>query len=363
VLTLLSGVVNRMCDLLRLRRLPSPFFYAWCLPDPQIAWLSTLRGILLGRRCQSIYASCSPFSSAISGCLIKLATGTPLVLDFRDPWALNPHANRSPIQKRVLSWLEKWVVGACNVLILNTPGAERLYRATYPADAHKMTCIPNGLDQLNEYMPPARGRGERFVIMHVGEFYRSRKPDRLLEALVSIGNPNIEFVQVGPVFESYPHFKDKVPIRIINSVPHARALELMREASMLYVCQGWEPDMSVYVQIASKTYEYLATGLPILAECPAGDNADLIRRYANRAWVVTPPSVEDLGQSVTEAYALRDQHSANMNPAFLRIFDRRRLTGELAMVLDSAADGAVDYSASRLVRSIQLGQAPETTVD
>jgi hypothetical protein len=155
-------------------------------------------------------------------------------------------------------------------------------------------------------------------------------------------------------------FKGKLPIRIIDGVPHARALELMRGASMLYLCQGWEPDVSVYVQVASKTYEYLATGLPILAECPAGDNADLIRRYARRAWVVTPPNVEDLEHSVTEAYGLRDQRSPDMDPAFLRTFDRQRLTGELAAVLDSAADGAVYYPASRLARSIQLGQVEPT---
>jgi glycosyltransferase involved in cell wall biosynthesis len=360
VLTLLSGIFNRACDLLRLRRRPSPF-YAWCLPDPQIAWLSTLRGILLARNCQIVYASCSPFSSAISGCLIKLATGTPLVLDFRDPLALNPHANRRPMQKRVLSWLEKWVIATCDALILNTPGAERLYRTTYPAAAHKMTCISNGFDQLN--VPTANGRGERFVIMHVGEFYRSRKPDRLLEALVALGNPHIEFVQVGPMFESYAHYKDKLAIRIINGVPRARALELMRGASILYLCQGWEAGVSQYVQVASKTYEYLATGLPILAECPAGDNADLIRRYAKRAWVVTSPNVEALEQSVSAAYVLRRELRPEVSPAFIRTFDRRRLTGELAAVLDSAADGAAVYSTPRLVRSTQLGQVAEPTIE
>ena len=119
---------NRLCDWLQLQRRPN-VFHSWCLPDPQIAWLSTFRGLLLARHCDCLYASCSPFSSALSGCLIKLMTGTPLVLDFRDPWALNPHANRGAIQKQLLSWLERWVVGTCDVLILNTPGAERLYRS------------------------------------------------------------------------------------------------------------------------------------------------------------------------------------------------------------------------------------------
>jgi len=231
----------------------------------------------------------------------------------------------------------------------------------YPADAHKMTHIPNGFDHLN--LPTEPVPGDRFVIMHVGDFYRSRRPDRLLEALVAIGNPRIEFVQVGPVFESYEKYKDKLPLRIINGVPHGRALELMRSASILYLCQGWEAKASTCVQVASKTYEYLATGLPILADCPPGDNVDLIQRYATRAWVVTPPDVEALVQSVTEAYALRHQHRSGVSPEFTLTFDRQRLTGELAAVLDSATDGAVSYPSPRSAGSIQFGHAVETTVD
>ena len=47
-------------------RHPSPF-YRWCLPDIQIAWLSSLRGAQLARSCDCVYASCSPFCSALSG--------------------------------------------------------------------------------------------------------------------------------------------------------------------------------------------------------------------------------------------------------------------------------------------------------
>ena len=69
-LMLATGVLNRACDLLQIQRRPSVFF-KWCLPDPQIAWLTTVRGILLNRQHGCIYASCSPFSSALSACVIK----------------------------------------------------------------------------------------------------------------------------------------------------------------------------------------------------------------------------------------------------------------------------------------------------
>ena len=129
-------------------------------------------------------------------------------------------------------------------------------------------------------------------IMHLGDFYRSRTPDRLLEALARIGRDDIEFVQVGPWCEAIGRFADRVRITHLSRVTHAEALVLMRTASVLYLTQGWEQGVDRYVSVASKTYEYLATGAPILAEVPAGDNADVIRRFARRSWIITEQDVD-----------------------------------------------------------------------
>jgi glycosyltransferase involved in cell wall biosynthesis len=333
-LMLATGVLNRASDLLRIRRRTSVFF-RWCLPDPQIAWLTTVRGIFLNRRYTCLYASCSPFSSALSACMIKKFTRKPLVLDFRDAWALNPHDNYSERQRRVIRLFERWVLRTCDALILNTPGAERLYRLKYPQHASKMTCIPNGYDRLNT--PPHGAAPGKFTIMHVGDFYRSRNPNRILEALAKIGNQEIEFVQVGPVFESYDRFKDRVSIRLIDRVAHAEALRLMRSASLLYLSQGWEEGVTDYIAIASKTYEYLATGLPILADCPPGDNADLVNRYASKSWVLTVNGASEVESAVREAFASRYASKPTVTSAFVDEFDRERLAGRLAAVLDTAA--------------------------
>jgi glycosyltransferase involved in cell wall biosynthesis len=333
-LMLATGVLNRSCDLLGIQRRPSVFF-KWCLPDPQIAWLTTVRGILLNRRYDCIYASCSPFSSALSACAIKKFTRKPLVLDFRDAWALNPHDNYSEKQRQVIRLFEQWAVRTCDALILNTPGAERLYRLKYPKHASKMTCIPNGYDRLNT--PQQGARPERFTIMHVGDFYRSRNPNRLLEALANIGNREIEFVQVGPVFESYDRYKDRVSIRLIDRVAHAEAMRLMQSASLLYLSQGREEGVTDYIAIASKTYEYLATGLPILADCPPGDNADVVHKYAARSWVLTTTGASEVESAVLDAFTNRHATEPTVTSPFADEFNRERLAGRLAAVLDTAA--------------------------
>lgn len=341
VLTLLTGVLNRLTDLLRLPRRPSTL-YRWCLPDIQVAWFSTIRGLLLARRCDCVYVSCSPFSSALSGCLIKLATGRPLLLDFRDPWALNQHSHHSPLQRRILRGMEQWALGHCDALILNTPGAERMYRSRYPEYAHKMTCIPNGFDRLN--VAPASRPRDVFTVMHVGDFYRTRTPERLLEALCALNDPGIEFVHIGPASDVLTRFTDRLRIRHIERIPHEDALNLMKTASLLYLVQGWEESVTEYVAVASKTYEYLATGIPVLAEVPPGDNADIIRRYAAKAWVVTSPTVDAVKTALQEARTEADGFEPRVSQDFIDTFSRERLTASLSAVLDRVLSPESDRS-------------------
>jgi hypothetical protein len=336
VLMFATGVWNRLFDVLGLKRRKSVFF-EWCLPDPQIAWFTTIRTILLSRKADCVYVSCAPFSAAVSACLAQKVTGIPVVLDFRDAWALNPHAGHGAAQRRIIRRLEAWVLRACDCLILNTPGALRLYRTSYPEYAAKMTCIPNGFDRLN--VPDSTRKVRKFTIMHVGDFYRSRTPERLLRALANIKNDDIEFVQVGPVFDGLAQFKDVVNIRLIDRVTHREALDLMRTASLLYLCQGWETGVTEYIAVASKTYEYLATGLPILADCPPGDNADVVREFASKAWVVASRDVGLIESAVREAYDGRENLKPCVTPAFTKRFQREHLAFALAGALNRAVSG------------------------
>lgn len=308
-----------------------------CFPDSQIAWFSTNRARILARECDLIYVSCSPFSSAVSGVIVKRLTGRPLVVDFRDAWSLNPHARPGHFHRAMIGRLERFVLDACDALIVNTDGAARVYATVYPEHAGKIFTIPNGYDVLT----PVAGRspGGEFQIMHVGSFYGSRNPDALLECLAEIKRDDIVFVQVGGGFDSYEQFKNLVRIKLFPIVHRDRALELMREASLLYLKQGWEPGVSDYIAVGAKTYEYLATGLPILAEVPPGDNAQLVERYASTGFVVTSRGRGDLRRAVEDAYAARSRASMAIHPEFSKKFSRRELAGQLAIVFERLTNG------------------------
>jgi glycosyltransferase involved in cell wall biosynthesis len=337
LIELLQGGLNRVFRLFG-SELRDRFFRDWiAIPDAQIAWLSWWRGIRLARQCSVIYVSCSPYSSALTGCIIKRMTGRPLVVDFRDAWTLNPHARRAQGHQRVIERLEQWVFMCADHIVLNTEGAKALYHRRYPAFASKMSVIPNGYDRLN-IADAERSVHEPFRIMHIGAFYGSRTPDELLDAVARFDG-DIEFIQVGPTHPSFRDYEGCGRIRVAAQMKHADAQAFMRSASLLYLRQGWESDVTDYIAVAAKTYEYLATGLPILAHCPPGDNVELIQRYAPAAYVVTSRDGRELEAALKAAFDNRATVSPRVAPEFAATFDRANLTRRLAQVFDSVAAG------------------------
>lgn len=348
LIELLQGGVNRLLRLFG-GELPDKFFREWmAIPDAQIAWLSWWSGMRLARHCSVIYASCSPYSSALSGCIIKLVSGRPLVLDFRDAWTLNPHARHHRWHQRVIERLEQWAFARADHIVLNTEGAKALYSRRYRSFASKMSVIPNGYDRLNIADARALVR-EPFRIMHVGAFYGTRTPDQLLDALARFEG-DVEFVQVGPSHPSLRRYNGSVRIRLAAQMKHADAQALMRTASLLYLRQGWESDVRDYIAVAGKTYEYLATGLPILAHCPPGDNAELIRRYAPESYLVTSQEGRELDAALKAAYNNRWAVAPRVTPDFADAFNRSSLTKRLAQVFDTVAEGGQERSRDRYVQ-------------
>lgn len=335
-IALADGLLSRIAGRLRGRSVAGH----WCrellaMPDPQIAWRARGRGIELARQSDCIYVSCSPFSGIPIALDIRHRSGCPLVIDFRDAWSLNPHAPwKSRLYRRRIERLERRAIESAERIILNTTGALELYQRAYPEQAHRFVCIPNGYDALH----PARqsADGDPFTIMHVGTLYGNRSPERVLAALAELDLPGARFVQVGPSHPALEAWRDRVDIEVTGQLDPAAALERMRSASVLYLRQGFEAGVRDYVAVAAKTYEYLATGLPVLAECPPGDNARLVARYAPGAQVVTEPDSGSIEDALRSLWGARGERVPAIDPDFVRDFDRRQLTGQLARTLAAA---------------------------
>ena len=330
----LAGAVNLiygvLCRIHRAMRRPPPRFFGF--PDAQAAWLTTLPGALLARSHDVVYASCSPFSSALSALAIGALARKPVVLDFRDAWCYDLDQYFMPWHVRAVSRLERLAVERCDRLIVNTDGARRLYEARYPWCRGKLHTIPNGYDRLT---PVAAMDPSRFRIVHVGTLYGGRDPRPLLRALCRLNDSRIEFVNVG---EPYPGLESHVPgltVRQLGILPREAALQQLQQASLLYLRQG----SSNTIAVAAKTYEYLATGLPILCHCPPGDNVELVRAYGKNAVIVTSDDDGDLATAVRSILDRWPNLRPEISPEFKSRFSREVLTQELSEVLELGRRG------------------------
>jgi glycosyltransferase involved in cell wall biosynthesis len=327
-----QGVANRASKLVRRRELGHNYFSRYlCVPDEQIAWMLFAKGLRLARRSDCVYVSCSPFSSALGAVAIAKAAGRPLIVDFRDAWSVNPTHTPTPWEARANRALERWALTRADRVVLNTESALATYCRMYPHLRAKFLTIPNGYDALA--LAPARpAHDKRFRIVHVGQFYGVRQPDALLDALADLQLPDLEFLQVGASFAAAERFRDRLAIRITGVVPRGEALAHLQSASLLYLKQH-DTAGAAHIAVAAKTYEYLATGLPILADCPPGENAALVDRYASWPYVVTSGEKQDLADAVLRAYRDRGARAPRLHPEFVSRFSRDTLTAQLAAVV------------------------------
>ncbi len=297
-------------------------------PDTQIGHLPTLfknaSALIQERKIEYVYVSCSPFSFAfLIPWLKKKFPNIKAILDFRDAWQFNPHSNRSKGHQVRVAKAEKTVLQHVDLFVANTPGMAKLYSHTYP-DLNIST-IPNGYDFSN----CKKNKSKKFVIMHTGNFYKSRTPECLLNALETINEP-MEFWQVGSTLD-YRIDNPKITFRQYKTVARNEVLDMLQKSSLLYLKQANEGPDVTHIAVAAKTYEYLASGVPILADVPEGDNSELIRNYGNDSYLCTRNEPGEIATSISAAHAIWSRNKCNykIDENFLRDFSRKKLAEQL----------------------------------
>jgi glycosyltransferase involved in cell wall biosynthesis len=254
-----------------------------------------------------LYTSMSPFESAIAAATAARASGVPWVADLRDPWALDewlsfPSALHRELETRRMGRR----LASASAVVANTEEAASAIGRRFPQLAERMTVIPNGWD-ADDFAGPSAPRDDgnfRIVLAgysHVpaeghwlaralggvtpGLDVSARSHRHLLEALALLVERHpglaarVELHVAGAGPRSDP--SDAVPRLVEHGyLPHHRAVALMRSADLLFLPMH---DLTPGVRattVPGKTYEYLASGRPILAALPDGDARDMLAGLA-----------------------------------------------------------------------------------
>jgi glycosyltransferase involved in cell wall biosynthesis len=118
-------------------------------------------------------------------------------------------------------------------------------------------------------------------------------------------------------------------------LPHLEALARVRAANLLFLpMYGLPPGRRASI-VPGKTYEYMASGQPILAALPAGDARDFVSQAGN-GFCCAPDDVRGMLNILKARYACwrRGEEAVPWQPDYVQRFERRELTRQLAQLLD-----------------------------
>lgn len=321
-----------------------------CLyPDIQLGWLPYLHKkvdkILAKEKISVVYTSCSPFSVNLEGLRIKKKYGIPWVTDFRDPWTLNvTYKPNNPVYARLSQNLEKRTMKYCDYYIANTKGNLSRARDVFPVIKNKSTWIPNGFD-LDDFRFDKNKKNNQPIwqLTYTGSCYTSYSPEPVFRVvrnfldgtkeckiLINYAGTSADlFIKIAS------KYKLESIIRQCGYLNHQESIRLIQNSDILLLFLPNDEKATSWVP--GKLYEYLASGVPILAVVPKGDAFQIVNE-SKAGITLTHEEAEQRGSDVLAYLWARWKKGENWsfhNWEYIKRYDRRVLTEKLVNVFNS----------------------------
>lgn len=299
-----------------------------------------------------IYSTGPPFSNHIIGMCLKRITKKPLILDFRDAWTANPvRRMKYPGARHLIeSFLETLVIRSADLVVSTTEGITQDFRRRYEFEsAKKFITLPNGYDREEFCIPgkPARDHCDKMRVVHTGHLRLERSPKPLLIAMRRLFDekPNLTHdIEVYLVGENQPFLDGKTienyleefcldsVVKLVAHVPQTEAIRYQMSADILLLVIGVVPpeEISTY-GVASKVFDYMLAGKPVLTVSDPGPVSELVER-TQIGPRFAPSDIDGIRRYLS--YALEafknGQLEVKSNKEEIDRYDFRQLTGQLA---------------------------------
>jgi len=341
-------------------------------------WISNAKNIA-AKACQQndikvIFATMSPFESAYIAMQISAEYRIPWVADLRDPWALDEmQIYPSCFHRRVeLNKMHKYLSTA-DVIIMNTPEAVTSLKRQF-SDFHskRIAAITNGYD-IDDFKDEVRPRNDdKFRIVHSGYLHtesgirlRNRRHIsnmlggvlndvdvltrshviliRAIEKMINLHPAiaeDLEILFIGSADrsdKSYAITSSIYPlIKFSGYLTHKESIAQVRTADLLFLPMHNLPVGKRSTIVPGKTYEYIASGRPIMAAIPEGDAKDILERCGT-ALICRPDDELGMIETIMKVY---EAWKCNIglvrsDKDYVMQYERRYLTHLLAKELDN----------------------------
>lgn len=317
------------------------------IPDPMNGWIpfAVCRGLRLIKRhkIDLIFSTSPPVSAHLAAHCLSRYTSKPLVLDFRDPWALPGRNYPTALHQKANELLERKILShACATVTVNKFLAQDLGER-FPR--RHIATIPNGFDPTDFEMPVV-SNNSKFEVTYLGTFNRWHDPRPFLGAASELVRENsafakdFTFTKIGLVLDwdweaLLAKYKLREYVTTIGYLPHLEGLGYMKKSQVLLVTTAGEKWAESIV--AGKIYEYLASGKPILAVVSRNGAAGELLAKLGVGNIVSP---DDKAGIKRELLKMFDDFKANklglsIPKVDLSQFERKAQTAQLAKLFDS----------------------------
>lgn len=329
-----------------------------------------------------IYVWMQPYVSAETGAALSRELRKPWVADLGDPWALDEMMiYPSGLHRRLAAKRMRKLLGTASAIVMSTPEAANRLLAAFPElGGMRVVVIPNGFER-GDFSAGVLARTDgKFRIVHtgylhtaLGEQHRQRRVlrralrgsvhglDILTRSHVHLVDALNRLVAADPALEHLLELHlagvmteadravvtTRCPVTLHGFMSHVDSLALMRSADLLFLPMQNLPHGVRATIVPGKTYEYLASGRPILAAVPDGDARDILADAGN-AILVRPDDVEGMASGIrSQLQRFRSGAPATPpDPAVVARFEYGRLASDLAQVFDAvlAQEGSTNQA-------------------
>ena len=324
----------------------------------------------------AIYGSLVPYDTGFAVAEIARRLDKPWIADLQDPWALDEmwiyptslHRRRDLVRMRRL-------LSTATAIVMNTDEAAHRLRDAFPELSTKLVAaIPNGYDAADFASPaPSTRTDGRFRIVHTGYLHTEEglrlRQVRRVRAIVGGTAAPVDVLTRSHVFlldalrlllREDPTLTEVLDVQLAGNLtatdraiasdcpfvhfpgylPHLETVALVRSADLLFLPMQDLPRGARAGLVPGKTYEYLASGRPILAAVPDGDARDILEAAGN-AMLCRPADVEAIAAALRTRIAgwRAGSELPSPNQALVRRFERTTLTKQLSVVFDSIVGG------------------------
>jgi glycosyltransferase involved in cell wall biosynthesis len=303
--------------------------------------IAAVRRRLEAERYDAILATGPPMVALLVARAALRAGDPPLLVELRDLWAGNPMFDRGG---PVLPALERRVFSRAIAIVACTPEAVADLRARHPEAAARVHEVPNGFEaELLEHRredPPA---GRPLTIVHSGTLTADRPLAPLLRALARRPGA-FRLVLHGYVVPAIAREIEEggVPVEQFPASGWAAAVERIAAADVALVTQGRGAGDATAV--ASKVYEYLALGRPVLCITDGGATEALLSRLGGGGLSARLDDDTSIGAALDRLLA--GDVPPPVDPSRLAQYERRAAALRLAGILDGQTREATRRSGS-----------------